>query len=134
LPDEDEAAAMLERLAARLEAAGLARYEISSFARPGRESRHNRRYWRREPVLAIGPGAVSSDPPGPGAPFGSRRANPRALAAWMRALAEPAPAPAAEVEVHDAATARGEAAFLALRTAAGLAAAPFAAEFGGPPR
>jgi oxygen-independent coproporphyrinogen-3 oxidase len=134
LPDEDEAAALLERLAERLEAAGLARYELSSFARPGRESRHNRRYWQRRPVLGLGVGAWSCEPPGPDAPFGARRANVRDLATYLARIAAGEPADAAPAERLAADTARGEAAFLALRTRAGLAAERFAEEFGAPPR
>ena len=48
---------------ARLEAAGYAHYELSNYARPGREARHNRRYWERRPVLGLGVGAFSTDPP-----------------------------------------------------------------------
>jgi len=133
LADEEEAVAMLERLVERLAAAGLERYEISSFARPGRTSRHNRRYWERRPVLGLGVGAWSSDPPSPEAPHGARRANPRSLAAYLERVAAGVP----PTEVHerlDPATARGEAAFLALRTMRGLDAAAFAAEFGAAPR
>jgi oxygen-independent coproporphyrinogen-3 oxidase len=133
VPDEDRAAAMMERVAERLEAAGLAGYEISSFARPGREAVHNSRYWRRLPVLGLGQGAWSTDPRAAGAPWGVRRANPRALEAWLASVEE-GREPADEVEVLDLPTARGEAAFLALRTRRGLDAAAFAREFGGPPR
>jgi oxygen-independent coproporphyrinogen-3 oxidase len=133
LPDDDAVAEMLAAVAERLEDAGIARYEVSSFARPGRESRHNRRYWDRRPVLGIGPGAWSSEPPSAAAPFGARRANDRALATWEeRVLA--GGDPSGPVERLAEATARGEAVFLALRTARGLASAPFAAEFGSPPR
>ena len=133
LADEDEAVAMLERLVERLAADGLERYEISSFARPGHTARHNRRYWERQPVLGLGMGAWSSEPPAPAAPHGARRANPRSLAAYLEGIA--AGAPAAQVQERlDPATARGEAAFLALRTAGGLDAAAFAAEFGAAPR
>lgn len=165
LPGDDACAEMMSALAQRLEAGGLRRYELSSFARPGGEALHNRRYWRRRPVLGIGPGAHSSEPPGPGAPYGARSANERSLSAWLARIES---APAAEVEVADGAgaaksagegadgaaaaakadgalcpplrevpdgpTARGEAAFLALRQREGLAAADFAAEFGAPPR
>jgi len=133
LADEEEGVAMLERLAERLEAGGLERYEISSFARPGRASRHNRRYWERLPVLGIGMGAWSCEPPSPGAPHGMRRANVRSLEGYLARIAA-GEAAAAAPERLDPATARGEAAFLALRTARGLDAARFAAEFGGPPR
>ncbi len=134
LPDEERALAQLERVRVRLEAAGLRRYEVSSYARPGREAVHNRRYWARQPVLGLGMGAWSSEPAGPGHPFGARRANERRLEAWLARVEAGAPPPEAGLEVPDTATARGEAAFLALRTAAGLDAAGFAAEFGAPPR
>jgi len=133
LAGEDESIAMFERIEVRLGDAGLARYEISSFARPGFASRHNRRYWERTPVLGLGVGAVSSDPPGPGRPHGERRTNPRALAAWLERV-EAGVQVAEERERLDPATARGEAVFLALRTLAGLDAEGFRSEFGAPPR
>lgn len=132
LPGEEAVARMLETLAERLEASGLVRYEISNFARPGFESRHNLRYWQRRAVLGLGAGAVSCEPPGPTAAHGARRANPRDLARYLEG-AERGDV-AAEREVLAAHAARGEAMFLALRTAAGLCAARFAAEFGAPPR
>jgi oxygen-independent coproporphyrinogen-3 oxidase len=58
-PDEDEAAWMYERTAEKLEAAGFRHYEISSFARPGFESRHNLKYWTDRPFLGCGPSAWS---------------------------------------------------------------------------
>jgi putative oxygen-independent coproporphyrinogen III oxidase len=57
LPDEDVQVAQYEALVERAERAGLPRYEISNFARPGRRSRHNLGYWRREDYLGLGPGA-----------------------------------------------------------------------------
>jgi oxygen-independent coproporphyrinogen-3 oxidase len=59
LPGEETQARMFTRIGQRLEGAGLRRYEISNFARPGFESIHNRRYWRRESYLGIGTGAHS---------------------------------------------------------------------------
>ena len=133
-PDEDTVLAMLEEIESRLSGAGLARYEISSYARPGFEAVHNRRYWQRRPVLGLGVGAVSNDPPGPGAPHGTRRRNPRALEDWEAGLHGGAGGPAAEVEVLTPPMARGETMFLGLRAREGVDAAAFAREFGAPPR
>jgi oxygen-independent coproporphyrinogen-3 oxidase len=44
-----------------LEAGGLRRYELSNWARPGEESRHNLKYWRAEEVLGLGLAAHSFD-------------------------------------------------------------------------
>ncbi len=134
LPCEEDAVWMMEEARARLEAAGLRAYELSNHARPGRESRHNRRYWERLPVLGLGMGAWSTEPRDEAAPFGARRSNVRGLATYLRRVErglEPRDGP---TEVHDAATARGEAVFLALRTARGLDRKRFEAEFGAPPR
>ena len=57
LAPEDDAAEMYLEAMRRLEAAGLAQYEISNVARPGRESRHNVKYWRDGEWLAFGCGA-----------------------------------------------------------------------------
>ncbi len=132
-PDEEESVAMFQAAEARLGAAGLRRYEISSYARPGAESLHNRRYWARLPVLGLGMGAWSTDPPARGAPFGARRANVRELPVYLERV-EAGVSPGEPAERLDARTARGEAVFLALRTAEGLAARGFAREFGAPPR
>jgi oxygen-independent coproporphyrinogen III oxidase len=45
---------------AELEGAGFQHYEISNFCLPGKECRHNLRYWRLEPYLGVGPSAVST--------------------------------------------------------------------------
>jgi len=57
--DDDVESAMLDAAAERLAAAGFRRYEISSWARTGFESRHNTRYWDGSDYLGIGPGAHS---------------------------------------------------------------------------
>jgi putative oxygen-independent coproporphyrinogen III oxidase len=57
LPDEDLAADMQGCIEARLAAAGLQRYEVSAFARPGHRSRHNLNYWQFGDYLGIGAGA-----------------------------------------------------------------------------
>jgi oxygen-independent coproporphyrinogen-3 oxidase len=57
LPGEDEEAAMYEEVRQALTTHGLVHYEVSNFAEPGEESRHNLVYWRNEPYLAAGVGA-----------------------------------------------------------------------------
>jgi oxygen-independent coproporphyrinogen-3 oxidase len=57
LPDEDLQVAQFETLVERARRAGLERYEVSNFARPDRQSRHNLGYWRREDYIGLGPGA-----------------------------------------------------------------------------
>ncbi len=59
LPDEDESCALYLLSCEELEKAGLKQYEISNFARPGRESRHNLKYWHCEEYLGLGPAAHS---------------------------------------------------------------------------
>jgi len=59
LPDEDTAFDMLDHLIERTEAAGLARYEVSAYARPGHTCQHNLNYWQFGDYLGIGAGAHS---------------------------------------------------------------------------
>ena len=59
LPDEDETSEIYLRTVKRLESHGFMQYEISNFARPGCESRHNDRYWLCEDYIGIGPSAHS---------------------------------------------------------------------------
>jgi len=134
LPDEDEAIAMMETLEDGLRVGGFVRYEISNYSRPGFQAVHNRRYWERRPVLGLGVGAFSTEPPSAAAPFGARRSNVRSLRTYLDRIAQRRPTAAGPTEVFDADTARGEAAFLALRGARGLPAAEFESEFGQPPR
>jgi oxygen-independent coproporphyrinogen-3 oxidase len=134
--DSDEAADMVLAIDDALARIGVLRYELTNYARPGRESVHNRRYWRREPVLGLGVGAWSCEPPREGAPYGGRSRNTRSLSSYLQGLegGEGGGAASREVEVHDAETARAESVFLALRTREGLEAARFEEWFGGPPR
>ena len=57
LPDEDLAAGMLEECAGRLAAAGFEHYEVSAYARPAAQCRHNLNYWSFGDYLGIGAGA-----------------------------------------------------------------------------
>lgn len=57
VPDDDTSAAMQDAVEARLAAAGLQRYEVSAYAKPGARSRHNMNYWEFGDYLGIGPGA-----------------------------------------------------------------------------
>ncbi|HEY2844908.1 MAG TPA: radical SAM family heme chaperone HemW [Bryobacteraceae bacterium] len=61
IPCDDQIADFYELAVDRLAAAGVVRYEISNFARPGFESRHNLKYWRREPYFGFGADAHSFD-------------------------------------------------------------------------
>src|SRR6266478_2715159 len=59
VPSEDEMAEFYEMAQEALGAAGYHHYEISNWAKPGFESKHNLKYWRREPYLGFGAGAHS---------------------------------------------------------------------------
>jgi oxygen-independent coproporphyrinogen-3 oxidase len=77
--DEDAAVDSYERIKDALEAAGIRRYEISNFARAGKECRHNLKYWRYEPFIGLGPSASSHA-------GGRRWTNPAALEDWAAAV------------------------------------------------
>jgi putative oxygen-independent coproporphyrinogen III oxidase len=57
LPDDDTAASMLDAIAARTQAAGYERYEVSAYAQPGHRCAHNLNYWRFGDYLGVGAGA-----------------------------------------------------------------------------
>jgi len=65
VPDDDATAGFYETARARLEAAGIRQYEISNFAREGFESRHNFKYWTRQPYFGFGVDAHSMLPASP---------------------------------------------------------------------
>jgi oxygen-independent coproporphyrinogen III oxidase len=117
--DEERAAAMYELATERLGAAGFRGYEISNWARPGHESRHNLAYWRREPHEAVGPGAHAFD-------GWERRWNAARLGPYLEALAPldgaPTHLPPGGAETIDVAAAAAEAAILSLRLDTGVAA------------
>ena len=59
LPEEDEELKMYEESISTLGSAGYDHYEVSNFAKPGFQARHNLTYWRNGEYLGVGPGAVS---------------------------------------------------------------------------
>lgn len=59
LPDDDEQANRYLWTVDRLAGSGYFQYEISNFSKPGRESRHNLRYWNGQPYMGVGPAAHS---------------------------------------------------------------------------
>lgn len=61
LPDDDLVADLYLLTLERLSSFGFEQYEISNFARPGGRSRHNLKYWRREPVIGFGVSSHSFD-------------------------------------------------------------------------
>jgi len=115
-PGDDEVLEEGRVIAASLEAAGLRRYEISNFAHPGRESRHNLLYWRSEDYLGVGAGAVGCARRAEGA---VRWSNHRAYGPWLAAV-EGGALPTAEEEVLGPVELRNERVMLALRTREGL--------------
>lgn len=143
LPDGDEAADLYLAAARALEGLGYRQYEISNFARPGRESRHNLKYWDLRPYLGIGPAAHSL--------LGGRRfAYPRDLRAFLDGAPpqaeEPGDSPArpgeeAAVqglpedgweEIFQEENLPEEYLMLRLRLTDGLRESEYAARFGGP--
>lgn len=84
LPSEDEELAMFERIMERMKARGYRQYEISNFARPGSESRHNMTYWRNESYYGLGAGAH-------GYVGGWRHVNIKGVQPYMDACAERRP-------------------------------------------
>jgi oxygen-independent coproporphyrinogen-3 oxidase len=93
-------------------AAGFEHYEVSNFALPGKQSRHNSAYWTSVPYLAAGPSAHSFD----GA---VRRWNVAAYAEWVRRLDKNELVLAGEETLTDD-NKRAEAIYLGLRTTRGL--------------
>ncbi len=108
---DDRAADEFLAADAALTAAGYEHYEVSSYAKAGRRSRHNSAYWRRVPYLGLGPSAHSFD----GA---ERRWNVAAYAAWESTVSSGAD-PIAGAERLDDTQHAAETLYLQLRTDAG---------------
>ena len=111
VPDEDLTADLYEIACDRLNTAGIMQYEISNFARPGFESRHNLKYWTRQPYLGFGVDAHSMLPARQGEAV--RFSNPEMLEKYL------ACEPASTVEL-DRQMALEESLFLGLRLNRGI--------------
>jgi oxygen-independent coproporphyrinogen-3 oxidase len=83
VPDEDVTADLYMTACERLEAAGVEQYEISNFAQPGYTSRHNLKYWTRQPYLGFGVDAHSMVPASGGGVEGVRFSAPESLEGYL---------------------------------------------------
>jgi len=91
LPDEDTERAMYDHTLTILTAAGLPPYEISNFAKPGFECRHNLGYWRQVPYIGLGAAAHSLLPCPKEQGAYLRRGNTPDLIAYMKGIEANAP-------------------------------------------
>jgi len=114
--DEELDRAMYEWAVERLERAGLEQYEISNFARAGRECRHNLGYWANRPYVGVGPAAASYVLAGD---TGRRITNDADLERYLAAVDSGWAAPA-EVQTVDEADMVCETAVLNLRRRRGI--------------
>ncbi len=119
VPSDDAIAGFYEIAVERLKQIGIERYEVSNFATPGHESRHNLKYWRREPYLGFGADAHSFD--------GTWRwQNPESAAEYVAGSIDKHAAPE-----RVAADERGEKWFLGLRLHEGVEVEAANGEFAG---
>ena len=139
-PDPDLAAEMYASAEDRLGSAGYDCYEISNWARPGRECRHNLVYWRNQPYLGVGPGAhsyvgghrfrVVDSPTEYIARVRSWRENAQSGALGIDAGSLERIPQVAEVEAISQSLEMAETAMLTLRLREGLALSAFRERFG----
>ena len=122
LPDDDTAEKMYDTMTSFLPQHGYARYEISNFAKPGFESRHNLSYWQDVPYLGLGAAAHSYL-------LGQRYENVHEIPSYIEGIRS-GKGVRHEEEPATRAIAMEEFAFLALRTAKGINKKRFAEKFG----
>ena len=122
VPSDDAMAESYEFACARLRQAGYDHYEISNWALPGFPSRHNLKYWRREPYLGFGAGAHSFD-------GRWRWANAHDPAAYAAAI-ERGSLPIEQIEEVTSKQALEEELFLGLRQLEGIDLARIEAQYG----
>ena len=121
VPSEEQVADFYCTAIETLRAANFEQYEISNFARPGRESRHNGKYWTNAPYFGFGVDAHSYD--------GERRwANTDSLDAYRHMMAR-GESPVAECKVLARQEQLEERLFLGLRRRAGVSLPEISAEF-----
>jgi oxygen-independent coproporphyrinogen-3 oxidase len=121
IPGDDSMAAFYERACARLAAAGYTHYEISNWALPGFESRHNLKYWQRQPYCGFGAGAHSFN--------GTQRwANAHDPAAYVAAISQ-SRFPVEQLADVSREDALEEELFLGLRQLAGIDLARIESEY-----
>ena len=112
VPTDEQMADFYDLARAQLSRAAYQQYEISNFAKPGFASRHNRKYWRREPYLGFGAGAHSFS--------GTQRwANAHDAAGYVQAVAS-GKIPLEQLEDISAGQALEEELFLGLRQLEGI--------------
>jgi len=120
--DQDLELRMYEAAMDRLAAAGFPQYEISNYARPGFECRHNQAYWRAEPFYGFGPGAASFLD-------GVRRMNHRSVTTWIRKVLT-GESPISETENLTPEERAREAVMVGLRLVRGIDVEVFRERFG----
>jgi len=122
VPSEDDMVEFYEMAQQVLRAAGYRHYEISNWAKPGYESKHNLKYWRREPYLGFGAGAHSFS--------GTERwANAHDAAAYVTAV-QGGRMPLEQHETMTAESALEEELFLGLRQLDGIDLAQIERDYG----
>ena len=112
-------------VAGMLSRGGWERYEISNYAKPGSECRHNRNYWRYGDYLGLGAGATSYESRVTSHGFGRRWTQIRDVNSYMAGALK-----LAEDERIDVRTAMAEYCFMGLRTAEGISTREFERLFG----
>ena len=115
-PSDEEEREMTQQVICRMNDLGFLHYEISNFAKPGAESRHNLSYWRGESYLGAGPSAASFM-------AGIRRKNPPSVTEWLQQVDRPDLGPYSDrtiEEIIDEQAARIETMILGLRIMEGV--------------
>ncbi len=121
LPDEDAVLAQWDTVLDETARAGFNQYEVSNYARPGKECRHNLKYWRDEDWFGFGASAWEAQ-------GGVRRGNPRSLAKYF--AGREAGFPPAETDSLPESGRMAETLVLGLRLRAGVDEGEYAARYG----